>query len=70
MIKLAFLAAIVFGIMAIASLMDAGDAIRAKAYYCGYARGMKFVADLSHYDVGPVPLKGCEQFDALDRATQ
>jgi len=49
-------------------IAEGNDTIRARAYYCGYARGMKFVADKQGLNLGPVPFLGCEKFDDLEKA--
>lgn len=67
---LACAAGFVYGVLIAASWDGDAQLARAKTYYCGYVRGMKFTADKVHYDIGPIPIQNCEQFDDLDKAAR
>lgn len=65
---------VVAGLIAVASLAFMAGTLAAsgrhlnvaKAYFCGYVRGMKFVADKAGIVIGEHGIQGCEQFDDLE----
>lgn len=56
-------AVIVVGVVELAA---ADNEKKSHAYRCGYVRGMKFVADRANINIGPSPLRNCEQFNSLN----
>jgi hypothetical protein len=64
------LATILFTIMMIigsltALSLSSGTAVRAKAYSCGYMRGMHFMAKIHDLPLRPLPYD-CSEFDDLE----
>lgn len=59
----------VLTIGAIGTVAVVGDALSddggEKAYYCGYADGMKFASDKAGIPLGPNPIRGCDKFAGL-----